>query len=115
MVRSKVLLVWGVLVCMAGILIGCGGGGNAAQSQSTITSVNISCSPSSIQFNQTSKCSATVAGTSNFSSSVTWSVDNGSIDQNGNYTPPTNATTATVKAASRQDATKSGIASVTVT
>jgi phospholipase C len=115
MVRPKVLLVWGLLVCMAGVLIGCGGGGNATQSQPTITSVDVSCSPSSIPPSQTSKCSATVIGTGNFSSSVTWSVDNGSIDQSGNYSAPANATDATVKATSGQDATKSGSASVAVT
>jgi len=97
-------------------LAGCGGNsGTGTQPPPTITSVSVSCSPSSVQVNQTSKCSAVVAGTGNFSSSVTWSVDNGSIDQMGNYTAPASATTAHVKATSVQDSTKSGMTSITVT
>jgi hypothetical protein len=87
---------------------------SSGQSQSTITSVGVSCSPSSILVNGTSKCSATVVGTGSFSSSVTWSVDNGTIDQNGNYTAPGGSITATVTAASNQDSTKSGTAAITV-
>jgi hypothetical protein len=78
------------------------------------TSVGVSCSPSSILVDGTSKCSATVVGTGNFNSSVTWSVDKGTIDQNGNYTAPEGSTTATVLAASDQDPTKSGTAAITV-
>lgn len=81
---------------------------------STIISVSVSCSPSSIQVNQTSKCSASVAGTGNYSSLVTWSVNNGNIDQNGNYTAPASATTVTVTATSNQDSTKYGTASIAV-
>jgi hypothetical protein len=87
------------------------GGG---QSPPSITSVGVSCSPSSILVDGTSKCSATVIGTGNFNSSVTWSVDKGTIDQNGNYTAPGGSTTATVTAASNQDPTKSGTAAITV-
>ncbi len=81
----------------------------------TVTAVSVSCSPAAIQVNQTSKCSVIVSGGGNFSSSVTWSVDNGSIDQNGNYTAPATPTTATITATSVQDKTKSGLASVTIT
>ncbi|HXM22446.1 MAG TPA: VCBS repeat-containing protein [Terriglobales bacterium] len=77
--------------------------------------MSVSCSPSSIQANHTSKCTSTVSGTGNFSSAVTWSVDSGNIDQSGNYTAPASATTATVKATSGQDSTKSGTASIAVT
>lgn len=80
----------------------------------TINAVGVSCSPSTIQVNQTSKCAATVSGTGSFDSSVTWSVDNGTIDASGNYTAPASATTATVKATSKQDPTKSGVASIVV-
>jgi FG-GAP-like repeat len=99
---------------------GCGGansspvGNNSGGTTPSITSINVACSPSSIQVNQTSKCAATVNGTGNFSSGVTWSVDNGEIDQSGNYTAPATPTTATVKAVSVQDATISGAAKVTV-
>ncbi len=80
----------------------------------TITSVSVSCSPTSIQVNQTSKCSATVAGTGNFDSSVMWLADFGSIDQSGNYTGPSGPATATITATSKQDSTKSGTTTVTV-
>lgn len=88
------------------------GGGNPSP---TIASVSVSCSPSSVQVNQTSKCSSAVTGTGSFSSAVTWSVDQGSVDQSGDYTAPASATTATVKAISTADSTKSGSAIVTVT
>jgi hypothetical protein len=41
--------------------------------------------PSSVEVNQTSKCTSTVSGTGSFDPSVTWSVDNGRIDQSGNF------------------------------
>lgn len=113
-VRCCVLAVLG---CVS--LVACGGGGSGSGGSGnpspTITLVSVSCSPSSIQVNQTSKCSSTVTGTGSFSSSVTWSVSQGTIDQSGDYTAPANATTATVTATSTQDLTKSGTASVTVT
>src|ERR1019366_3914855 len=68
-----------------------------------ITSVTASCIPSIIQPGQMSRCAATVTGTGNFDPSVTWSVDNGTIDQSGNYTAPGSPATATVKATSNQD------------
>jgi hypothetical protein len=110
--------------CLAVVMIlclatsGCGGGSSGSGgggSNTSITAVSVSCSPSSIQVNQASKCSSTVTGTGSFSSSVTWSVNQGTIDQSGNYTAPANVTTATVTATSTQDSTKSGTASVTVT
>ena len=101
-----------LILCLG--LAACGGGAGGGQPQPTITSVIASCSPSSIQVNQTSKCSATVAGTGSFSSAVSWSVDNGTIDQSGNYTAPTGSTTATVKATSTQDSTEYEMASITV-
>jgi hypothetical protein len=45
---------------------------------------------------------------------VNWSVDNGTVDQNGNYTAPASVTTATVTATSNQDSTKYGTASIAV-
>jgi phospholipase C len=113
--RSTRFVGCGLLLCTAGLLINLNGCGGSNAAQSGITSVSASCVPSSIQFNQTSKCSAVVNGTGNFSSSVTWSVDQGTIDQNGNYTPPENATTASVKATSTQNTSKFGTASVAVT
>lgn len=80
----------------------------------TITAVNVSCSPTSIQVEQTSQCSVFVSGTGAFNSAVTWSVDNGSIDQSGNYAAGGTPGTANVKATSVQDTTKSGSTSITV-
>ncbi len=107
-----------VTIIFCFVLSSCGGSGSSSGEGNlipAITSVSVSCSPSSIQVDQASKCSPTVTGTGSFSSSVTWSVNQGSIDQNGNYTAPANATTAMVTATSTQDSTKSGTASVTVT
>ena len=112
-VSVSLCLMVGWFGCGGGNSSGVGNGGNGPPA-STITSVDVSCSPSSVQVNQTSKCSATVIGTGSFSSAVTWSADNGSIDQSGNYTAPGNIAMATVKATSIQDSTKSGTATITV-
>ncbi len=99
-------------------LASCGGGsgnnGDNPPPSPSIGSVSVACSPSTIQVNQTSKCSATVTGSGNFDSSVVWSVDNGTIDQTGSYTAASSPTTATVKATSKQDTSRSGTATVTV-
>jgi len=110
------------LISMSLVLlaVGCGGGaaGSGSNPQSApapaITSVSVSCSPSSILVDDASKCSAAVVGTGDFSSSVTWSVDNGTVDQNSRYVAPGSSTTATVKAVSNQDSTKSGTGAITV-
>ncbi|MFZ0630643.1 MAG: alkaline phosphatase family protein [Acidobacteriaceae bacterium] len=80
----------------------------------TITSVSVTCSPSTLDVSTTAQCNATVSGTGSFSSTVTWSASTGTIDSNGLFTAPASATTATVTATSTQDTTKSGNASVTV-
>ena len=80
----------------------------------TITAVSVSCSPTSIQVQQTSKCSASVGGSGDFSSEVTWSVDNGSVDQSGNYTAGGTPGTANVTATSVEDTTKSGSQSINI-
>jgi streptogramin lyase len=111
------LVICSLLTVSCFVLVACGGGGGSSTtpSQPTITAVNVSCTPASIQTGQTSKCSATVSGTGSYNSAVSWTVDNGAIDQSGNYTPPVTATTATVKATSAQDSAKSGTAQITVT
>jgi hypothetical protein len=56
-----------------------------------------------------------VTGTGSFSSAVTWSVSGGgTISADGLYTAPSSAATATVKAVSSQDPSKSGTATITV-
>jgi hypothetical protein len=80
----------------------------------TVTSVAVTCNPATISVGGTAACTAIVSGTNSPSQAVTWSAMNGSVSASGVLTP--NATgTAVVTATSVQDATKSGIASVTVT
>lgn len=80
----------------------------------TITSVSVTCLPSSIQVSQTSICTANVSGAGAYDPSITWSVDNGVIDQSGNYKAPASPVTATIRAVSNQDSTKFGTTTVTV-
>ena len=87
----------------------------AAQSTPpTITSVRVTCNPSTIAANATSQCDATVQGTGSYSSSVKWSASGGAINARGLFTAPASATTVTVTATSTQDTTKSGAATVAV-
>ncbi len=98
-------------------LSGCSSGGSAGNTnppQSFITSVSVTCTPTSILMTQTSVCTATVQGTGAFSSAVNWSATDGSISSSGVYTP-TAAGTATIIATSTQDTSKSGSATVAVT
>ena len=80
----------------------------------TITSVAVSCNPSTIGVNATSRCTATVQGTGTYSSAVTWSASGGTINATGLLTAPDPAGTVTVTATSTHDTTESGTASVTV-
>ena len=83
-------------------------------SSPTITSVAVTCNPSSVGVNATSQCNATVQGTGSFSSAVTWSASGGSINANGLLTAPGAADSVTVTATSTHDSTKSGTATVSV-
>jgi len=100
----------------------CGGGGSnsggGGGSSPTITSVSVSCTPTSVQTGQTSQCSAVVSGTGSYSSAVTWSAASGTISSSGLYTAPATVPASgsdTVTATSTQDSTKTGSAKVTVT
>jgi hypothetical protein len=97
------------------IIAACGGGGSSSTS-STITSVTVSCSPTTISSGGTSQCSATVNGTGSFSSAVTWSTTAGTISSTGLLTAPTVSTTTsvTVTATSTQNTSIAGTATVTV-
>jgi phospholipase C len=83
-------------------------------SSSTITSVSVACTPATVSINASSQCNATVKGSGNFSSAVTWSASLGSINSTGLFTAPAAAGAATITATSKQDASKSGTATVTV-
>jgi N-acetylneuraminic acid mutarotase len=81
-----------------------------------VTSVSVSCAPTSILATQTSACTATVQGTGNFISAVSWSVTPasvGTVSPAGVFTP-NGPGTAIISATSMQDPTKSGNATVTV-
>src|SRR5205823_3951174 len=86
-----------------------------SSSPSTITSVNVDCVPVSIEFGQTTHCTAAVQGTGNYNTSVTWATSGGTISATGLFTAPTAAGPVTITATSVQDANKSGSATVTVT
>jgi hypothetical protein len=82
----------------------------------SITSVSVSCSPSVLQSAQTSQCTATVSGSSDFDNTVTWSVSSGTISSSGLFTAPlvpTN-TQITATATSVQDNSKSAFTTLNV-
>jgi hypothetical protein len=79
----------------------------------TITSVTVTANPPSTQVGAPTQCSATVNGTGNFNSNVTWTATDGTIDSTGLLTP-SSAGTATCTATSIEDPGKSGSASVPV-
>ena len=94
---------------------GCGSSrGTAAAAISGVSALALTCSPATVAPGATSQCSASVQGTGNYSSAVTWSANAGTITSSGALTAPSTAGTVTVTATSAQDATKSGTATVTV-
>jgi Protein of unknown function (DUF3443) len=91
--------------------------GNSNGGGSSIISVTASCSPSTIQFGESSQCSATITGTGNFSSAISWSASAGSISTSGLFTAPAAGNASllvTITATSRQDTSKFGTTAVTV-
>ncbi len=94
----------------------CGGNGGSNNNNSTVTSVTVSCSPTTITSGQTSQCTANVSGTGNFSSSVSWSSSAGTITSSGLFTGPGTNTSllVTITATSTQNTTIFGTAQVTV-
>ena len=116
----RVVAVFGVLLATA-LSSGCGGGGGASAPPPapTITGVSVSPQNATVIQGQQQLFSATVTGTGNYSSAVTWSVNNvpggnstiGTISSSGNYIPPaifSTAFTVTITAVSSADPTKSG-------
>lgn len=106
--RFVLLLVLGSIIGLAA----CGGGGGS----SSVTSVSVTCSPSTVSSGGTSQCTAIVGGTGNFNTAVTWSTGAGTISSSGLLTAPTvsASTSVTVTATSVQNTSVSGTASVTV-
>ena len=85
-----------------------------ASSSSAITSVSAACNPAAINASATSQCAATVKGTGNFSSAVTWSASAGTISSAGLFTAPAATGAVSITATSVQDTTQSGKATVSV-
>ncbi len=97
------------------LMVACGG--SSSSGSSTITSVTDSCSPPTINYGQTSQCSASVMGLGNFNSAVTWSASAGSISATGLFSAPSSGDVSllvTVTATSAQDGSKLGTTTVTV-
>src|SRR4051794_39498088 len=115
--KETIVRKFGLLIVVANVLwmAACGGGGGGS-SNSAVTSISVSCSPSTVVSGGTSQCTATVSGTGNFNTGVTWSASAGSISSAGTFTAPTVTTSllVNVTATSTQDNTKTGSASITV-
>lgn len=106
----------GLLLVLASLSLLAACGSSSSSSSGSVTSINVSCSPGVVASGQTSQCSASVNGTGNFSSSVTWSATAGSISSSGLLTAPvvTTSLVDTVAATSTQNSQISGTATVTV-
>jgi hypothetical protein len=125
--RCKTLLSLSIplllLLSIAGSLsfAGCGGVTSRSRPPSStpsITSVTVTCAAATLQTGQTSQCSATLAGTGSYSSSVTWSATSGTVSTSGLYTASSTVPASgsdTVKATSTQDTTKLGTAKIAIT
>jgi phosphatidylinositol-3-phosphatase len=81
---------------------------------STITSVQVACTPAAVNISATSQCTATVKGTGSYSSAVTWSASAGAINATGLFTAPAAAASVTITATSVQDTAQSGSATIAV-
>jgi alpha-L-arabinofuranosidase len=82
-----------------------------------ITSMTASCANASLSPGVATTCSANVVGQGKYNAGVTWSVDNGTIDSNGNYTTPSaipSSGKATITATSVQDTTKKATFTISI-
>lgn len=97
-------------------VVACGGGASSSNNppSSTITSVSVSCNPTTVQTGQTSQCAATVTGMGSYIRTVTWGASAGTVNSSGLFTAPSMAGSVTVTATSTEDMNKSGNTSVTV-
>src|SRR5579872_1328410 len=104
--------------CLVPSLPGCGGSGNTsaqpAPTPPTISSVAVTCAPSSIGPNKTAQCSANVQGTGTFSAAVEWAASAGTITSGGIFTAPSNIGSITITATSTANRAESGTATVSV-
>ncbi len=118
-VKLRATLLAVLIIVLGCLLVSCGGGGGGGgytpPPPPAITSVSVSCNPTSVQTGQTSLCTAIVSGTGSYSSAVTWSATAGSINSSGQLTAPGSAGSVTITATSAQDTSKVGTTMVTVT
>ena len=88
--------------------------GGASTTTSSISGLQVSCSPFPVQTGRFAQCSANVSGEGNFSSTVVWTTSAGSISSDGKLTAPAEPGAVEVTATSAQDKSKSGSKSVPV-
>ena len=76
----------------------------------------MTCTPTTLESGQTSQCTATVSGTGNYITTVTYAASLGSIDTTGLFTaqPVNTSTQVTITAISNQDTTKTATVTLTV-
>jgi len=106
-----------VILLAMPLLTACGGGGSSsatpvAPPASTVTSVTVLPGAPTLQFGQAQQFTATVQGTGNPGSAVTWSAGAGHISASGLYTAPASGSADTVTATSVQNTAISGQAQV---
>jgi hypothetical protein len=120
---GETVLVVGLLTLA--LMQGCGSGSNSTSQTPTITAVNVSPQSPMIAAGQQQVFAAQVSGTGAFSTAVNWSVNDvpggsatvGTISPSGNYLAPSSFNapfTATIKAVSTADSSKSGTSQASI-
>ena len=110
---------WCVAALLAVCIVGCGGSEYlfpGHRPKPAVTSVTVTCSPTSVNSQQTSQCSAKVVVTGSPNTSVAWKATAGQISSSGLFTAPAEPgqTSVTITATSNWDPSKSGTATVIV-
>ena len=107
MKRFGLLLVAACVIGMAA----CG-----SSNSSTVTGVQVGCSPTTMQSGQQISCNTIVTGTGTFNTSVTWTADAGSINPSGVFTAPVVSvpTLVIITATSVENTKESAIAGIVV-
>jgi NHL repeat len=114
-----------LLLALAAFIAGCGGGNSSSGSSGgptpSVTAVTVSCNASTLELSAatpqpTSQCAAAVTGTGSHSTLVSWTSSVGTISTSGVFSPAgiTAAMNVTVTATSKEDASKSGTATITI-
>ncbi len=87
-----------------------------SSNSSTVTGVQVGCSPTAIQSSQQIQCFTIVTGTGTFAMTVTWKANAGTINSSGIFTAPvvTVPTLVTITATSTQNTSESAIAGIVI-